>query len=629
MAINKLNDILDREEIQKLQDRFTQVTGVASVLTEVNGVPFTEFSGICPLCAAIRKTPQGSANCRNSNSKYHLYDYNDIEIFRCPATGLWEAGARIYVGEHHVGNWIIGQTRPDKINKKKIIKYASEIGIDKKWALNSLEEIKVMSNEEFRMILDILQLFTNQLSTLAYRKFLLKKEISEKKTLSEQLNYLTFHDPETGLINKDLCLERIRHLITVGKRTGSRDFSLIMISPKDLTHQTEIYGSKGANAIIRYVAEVLKQSVRTEDTVSRFSVDEFLLVLESYDNTEYSPEIVYKRILKSLETRLLLDDSLLKVRIDGGMVKWNVSNFEDVDQLVRKCYAALQESRKQESYHLFSYSDDMYESVMFEYELEKNFEEAIVNEEIIPYYQPIMKIALEGEPRIYGYEVLARWNHPQYGILMPSLFIPLAEKHNILGDLSKYLIRKASGFIREINRYHQDDPLFLSVNISPEEFIRMDFVGCIKNILKEENLPGEWVKLEITENSILKGGDESLEKIKELNSLGISLSIDDFGTGYSNLSLLCRLPLNNLKLDQSLIMMAEENESFIQAVISMANSLKMEIIAEGVEKESQIAILKKMGCFLHQGFFYAHPMDAETVHATQVGTGFSAMINPV
>ncbi|OQY34901.1 MAG: hypothetical protein B6241_03195 [Spirochaetaceae bacterium 4572_59] len=613
MPINTLTNILEKEEIQVLQEKFSKITGVSSLITDVDGSSITGFTGFCTLCSAIRQHPQGKKNCQRINGNYCLNDSNDIQIHRCPSIGLWESGAKIYVGEKHIANWIIGQLKPAEFDFGKILRYTDSLELERSWVLDSLDDIRSMDEDGFKMILEILQLFANQLSSLAYRKYLLKKEVHEKNALSRQLNYLTFYDPETGLLNRALCIERIQHLINMGKRVACGKFSLLMISPDKHSHHTEIFGTVGANKIIKHIADILQQSVRQEDTVCRFSEDEFLLILESADSTELSPENIYQRICESLDTRLVLDNSLVKISVHAGMVQWASGCDENVEELIKKSYAALMESKNNDGSSLFSYTDDMYKTLTFEYELEKNFEMAILNGEIIPYYQPIVRLDSEGTSFLYGYEVLARWNHPQYGILSPGLFIPIAEKHDILDELSQYLIRRASSFIREVNTYHNDDPLFISVNITPDEFIRKDFVFKIEKVLKEENLPGKWIKLEITENSVLKGGEDSLFKIKKLNELGISLSMDDFGTGYSNLALLCRLPLNNLKLDQSLIQMAEENENFIQAIINMANSLDMEIIAEGVETQAQIDILKRMGCHIHQGFFYAHPMDSESV----------------
>ncbi len=616
MSVNRLTDILDRSEIQALQDRFSEITGVASVLTDINGVPITEFSGFCKLCTAIREHPDGKASCREINARYCTVFTEDPEINHCPQLGLWEAGAKIFLGDNHIGNWIVGQLRPDEFDLGKILRYTESLGLDRGWVLDSLEEITTMDRIDFKMILEILELFTNQLSSLAYRKHLLKREMSEKNILSRQLNYLSYYDPLTGLINREITLDRVRHLMATVKRTPGKSFSLLMISPKDLTHQMEVYGNNGVRQIVKYTSDIIKQSVRMMDTVGQYSMDEFLILLESSETEEGHPERIYDRIRDALNTRFLLDGSLLKIQIHGGMVEWNSDSEENADELIRKCYTALQEARKKDTENLFFYSDDLYQSVKFENELEKNFEQALINEEILPYYQPIIRME-KGESYIYGYEVLARWKHPEYGVLSPGLFIPLAEKHNIMGDLSEYLIRHASRFIKDINISHSDSPLFISVNITPEEFVHKNFINKISRILQEEELPGSWIKLEITENSVLKGGEESLDKIKALNALGISLSMDDFGTGYSNLSLLCRLPLNNIKLDQSLISMSEENENFIQAIISLARSLDMEIIAEGVEKESQIEILNRMGCHIHQGFYYGHPMDGETVKSVR------------
>ena len=613
MQIKKLSNILEKKEIQSLQDKFSHITGVSSVITDLDGTPFTEFSRLCSLCHSIRSTEKGREDCLQNNLKYNSDDVNDISLHRCPHTDLLETGVKIRVAGQHVGNWIIGQVRPDNFDSSIVRNYGDTLKLDHFLLTDAIDEIPVMKVTEFHTILEILHLFSNQLSSLAYRKALLKKEISEKNAISRQLNFLNFHDPETGLINRELCEERIRHLIQVGLRTGLNDFSLIMLSIGGLKHHRELYGTEGVKTIIRILAGILKNSVRNEDTVCRFSSDEFLLVLEKHEKSHNPPELVFKRIDDALRSGVFLDGEKIKVQVFGGKVDWNTEDSNGTTHLIRKCYAALQESIKRNSRELYSYTDDMYKTVMFEYELERSFEKAIDSEQIVPYFQPIVRIDDKGDSQIYGYEVLARWDHPRYGILMPGLFIPLAEQHNMLRELTEFIMRQAAGFIKEINEGNDGPDLFVSINITPDEFIRPDLMDMIKELLIEENIPGSWIKLEITENSILKGGEESIAKIKELNRMGIKLSMDDFGTGYSNLSLLCRLPLNNIKLDKSLILLAEENENFIQAIIRMADSLDLEIIAEGVEKQSQIDILKKMGCYLHQGFFYSLPQDARTI----------------
>ena len=619
MQIKKLSEILDRQEIQTLQDKFSGITGVASVITDLDGTAFTDFSQSCSLCKSIRSTGKGRRDCLQYSIGCTSGDSHDTSIHRCPYTDLWETGVKIHVGGKHVANWIIGQVRPGDFLFSKSVLYAASLGLDDTFSASAIDDIPIMEEDEFKMILDILHLFVNQLSSLAYRKSLLKKEISEKKAIYRQLNYLNFHDPETGLINRELCEERISHLINVGLRTGRNSFSLIMLSLSGIKHHKELYGTDGVNIIIKNLAGILQSSIRNEDTVCRYSSDEFLIIIENYESAQNSPEVVYRRVKEKLNSGVVLEGERIKVQIFGGMATWESQDSIDTKHLIRKCYAALQESRKRNSQDLYAYTDDMYQTVMFEYELERSFEKAIEEEQIVPYFQPIIKVDDHNNSRIYGYEVLARWDHPEYGILMPGLFIPLAEQHNMLREMTEYIMRKGARFIKEMNssRRHEE-PLFISINITPDEFIRPDLVDMIKTTLTEEKIPGEWVKLEITENSILKGGEDSIAKSLKLNAMGISLSMDDFGTGYSNLSLLCRLPLNNLKLDKSLILMAEKNENFIQAVIRMADSLNLEIIAEGVEKQSQIDILKKMGCYLHQGFFYSLPLDAQTIKETGI-----------
>ncbi len=613
MQVKKLSNILEKQEIQSLQDKFSQITGVSSVITDLDGTPFTDFSRICSLCHSIRSTEKGREDCLKINLKYNSDDVDDISLHRCPHTDLWETGVKIRVGGQHVGNWIIGQVRQDNFQTSVVRSYGELLGLDPSGIEGAIEEIPVMQETEFNMILEILHLFSNQLSSLAYRKALLKKEISEKNAISRQLNFLNFHDPETGLINRELCEERIRHLIQVGLRTRRNDFSLVMLSVGGIKHHRELYGTEGVKTIVRILAGTLKHSVRNEDTVCRFSSDEFLLVLENHEGSQNPPEVVFSRINDALKSGVFLDGEKIKLQVFGGKVDWKPDDSIGTTHLIRKCYAALQESMKRNSRELYTYTDDMYKTVMFEYELERSFEKAIESEQIVPYFQPIVRIDEEGNSHVYGYEVLARWDHPRYGILMPGLFIPLAEQHNMLRELTEYIMRQGARFIKEVNEGHDGTDLFISINITPDEFVRPDLMDMIKELLQEEDIPGRWIKLEITENSILKGGEDSIAKIRELNRMGIKLSMDDFGTGYSNLSLLCRLPLNNIKLDKSLILLAEENENFIQAIIRMADSLDLEIIAEGVEKQSQIDILKKMGCYLHQGFFYSLPQDARTI----------------
>jgi len=610
MGIRDLTDIVAREHLQELQDKFSVITGVATIITDTNGKALTGATGFCRLCERVRSIDEGQAGCVRSDAAMGKSGREAPNYGPCRNVGLWDAGSSIYVGERHIANWLIGQIRPADFDIGGFLRQTDRLGIERAWALEALDEVPVMEEERFRVVSELLHLFANQLSEMAYKNFQLKREVLEKNQISRQLHYMTFHDPATGLISRDLCMERIGHLIDRGRRAGGVSFSLIMLSPENLAHITEIYGTDGTGRALVYLADILKQSVRYMDTVSRYSGDEFLIVLEE-DDLAVSPERVFRRICEALEEPMDLDGSLMKISIHAGLARWSRDEEAGEDDLIRRCYAALHEARKAENNTLLPYTEDMYRDVAFEFELERDLEMAIKRGEIVPYYQPIVRIE-EGEPRLYGYEVLARWDHPRYGILSPSLFIPMAEKHNILSEMTRSLIVEASRFILSVNS-GRETPVFLSVNVTPEEFIRENFVQAVQEGLKEQGLPGEWIKIEITENTVLKGGEDSIRKVEELNALGITLSIDDFGTGYSNLSLLCRMRLNNLKLDQSLISLAEKNENVIQAVIRMAESLDMEIIAEGVERESQIAVLERMGCVIHQGFYYARPMDGLSV----------------
>jgi diguanylate cyclase (GGDEF)-like protein len=375
------------------------------------------------------------------------------------------------------------------------------------------------------------------------------------------------------------------------------------------------------------VANRLEKCLRATDTVARlgesFTVarlggDEFTVLLDHIKEPSDAKRTA-DRLMKAVALPFILGGREVFPSVSIGIALSN-SAYEQAEDILRDADTAMYRAKSLGKARYEVFDADMRASVMARLQLETDLRHALERGEFRNFYQPIVALASE---EIVGFEALLRWQHPTRGLLAPQEFIPVAEETGLIRELGWWNLREAC---RQISEWRKDpvahSHLTVSVNLSAKQFLQPNLVEDIRKLLRELALPPEALKLEITESTVMADPSGAVEMLQQIKSLGIRLAIDDFGTGYSSLSYLHRFPLDTLKIDRSFISgMGDEGEGMeiARTILPMANNLRLDVVAEGVETIQQVAMLKKLHCKYAQGFYFSRPLSAEGTAALLAG----------
>jgi diguanylate cyclase (GGDEF)-like protein/PAS domain S-box-containing protein len=455
-------------------------------------------------------------------------------------------------------------------------------------------------------------------------------DVTELKRIQEQLQHDALHDGLTGLANRNLLMDRLHQAIKRHQRQESKLFALLFL---DLDRFKVINDSLGhflGDRLLIAVARRLGQCQRAEDTVARLGGDEFVILLEDLADVEGAIKVA-QRILEALKPPIRLDTHEVFVSASIGIATGSFQTHtspEQVVELLRNADTAMYraKARGQGNYEVFDPS--MHAHILQRLRLENDLRRAIASlespvgdrAEFIVYYQPIVSLS---NRQVHGFEALLRWQHPERGLISPAEFIPIAEEAGIIVSLDRWVLRTACQQLRLWEeQFPALLPLTMSVNLSGNHFAQSGLIEFIDEILQETNLNGEALKLEITESVLIENTQAAAAILKQLKSRNIQVHLDDFGTGYSSLSYLHCFPFNALKIDRSFVkqlgvklLESEENSEIIKAIINLGLTLRMSVIAEGVETKEQLIQLRSLSCPYGQGYLFSEPIASEAVTA--------------
>ncbi|MDH4187048.1 MAG: EAL domain-containing protein, partial [Nitrospira sp.] len=447
------------------------------------------------------------------------------------------------------------------------------------------------------------------------------QDITERKRSEVEIHRLAFFDNLTGLANRMLFKDRLRTSLAHAKRTQS----MIAVMFLDLDRFKVINDTLGHNVgdlLLKNIATRLSESVRISDSVgrpnesinapslARLGGDEFTIVLTELEGAEGAATVA-ERIIGALAKPVCIDGREVFVTTSIGISLYP-HDGETEDTLIKNADTAMYHAKESGRNGYQFYSASMNASDVERLALENDLRKACDNGELRLYYQPRIRLS---DRRVTGIEALLRWQHPSRGLLMPSDFLPVAIESGLIRAIDQWVVKTAC----EQNRAWQKlgiGSLRVSVNISHSLFHYHGFIEFVRHALAEAGLDADCLELELTETTAMTHVDSSIAVLSELTAIGVHLSIDDFGTGYSSLSYLQRLSLNMVKIDQSFVKEIETNEgcAFItKAIISMAHSLNLFVLAEGVETEDQLAMMEFQGCDEVQGFYFSPPLPADAL----------------
>lgn len=438
------------------------------------------------------------------------------------------------------------------------------------------------------------------------------RDISQLKAAHAQIQHLAYHDPLTNLPNRTLLMNRLVQQISLHKRHNLRAALLFM----DLDHFKHINDSLGhpvGDAVLRTVTTRLQTNIRKEDTVARLGGDEFVILLTGLggkraDIIRYVRDVAEK-LRKMLAEPMVCDGNRLQVTPSIG-IALIPDHGETPADLLKRADIALYRAKDAGRNAIQLFQNTMQEAASARLQLESELRLALLHDEFELFLQPQVD-ARSGA--IIGAEALLRWQHPTHGLRTPAHFIDVLEDSGLIVEVGGWVIKQICQMAAELlaSRLVNADTFSLSINISPHQFRENDFVECILAALKEAELPQGMISLEITEGVVIENLDDTIVKMHRLRKHGVSFAMDDFGTGYSSLTYLKRLPVDLLKIDQSFVhdaLNGGNDAEIIRAIVSMAKSLGLEVIAEGVEQQGQLDLLQKQDCHLYQGYLFSKPL---------------------
>ena len=433
------------------------------------------------------------------------------------------------------------------------------------------------------------------------------KDITEQMQTRERLHHLSQHDLLTGLPNRMLFNDRLEQAIPRARRSGGI-LAVLLVDMDRFKNINETLGFDCGDHMLQAVGGRLLSSTRDGDTVARLGDDEFAIIIEDIQQPEDIPKIIEK-IISSLSQAYYIDDHELFVTSSIGVSIYPTDGLQP-ELLVQNADVAIHHAKESGSNNYRFYESKMNEQSLYRLNLESSLRKALEREEFFLVYQPQIDLQTH---QIIGFEALLRWAHPELGIVSPVEFIPLLEETGMIEQVGRWVLRKACQTCMLWHKQGFDD-VSMAVNLSPIQFENEYIASIVKTILEETGLPSNYLELELTESTIMRNAEEAAKTLSRLSSMGVAIAIDDFGTGYSSLSYLQKFPINTLKIDRSFvsdIVTDDGDMNIVTAIISMAHSLGLTVVAEGVEDAEQLILLQQKQCEYVQGFFFSKPLSCK------------------
>ncbi len=444
-------------------------------------------------------------------------------------------------------------------------------------------------------------------------------DLTERKAAEQEIHQLAFFDPLTGLPNRRLMIDRLEVALKDSYRNGQ--FGALLFLDLDRFKQVnDTLGHHAGDQLLQEVAQRLEGVLRDTDTVARLGSDEFAVLLHDLGTEEEEVAVIAERVANKLlavmQAPMRLGEERpgeerLSVSVSIGLTLYR-DHETTLDDILQQADMALFQAKAAGRNALAFFDPAMQVRLQVRARLEADLRQALPNDELRLHYQP----QVDERGAVVGVEALLRWQHPLRGLVSPGEFIPLAEENRLIVPIGHWVLETAC---RQLAAWVSDPAraaLSVSVNVSPRQFRESDFVRRVLEILEETGAPASLLKLEVTESLLLEARDEARSRMLELRERGVRFALDDFGTGYSSLAYLKRLPLDQLKIDQSFVrdlLEDEASEAIVASTIALAQSLQLEVVAEGVETVAQRDWLLAHGCRILQGYLFGRPLPLEAL----------------
>ncbi len=446
-------------------------------------------------------------------------------------------------------------------------------------------------------------------------------DISDRKRVELQLQYDALHDPLTGLPNRVLLMDRLEQAVRRSERETETPFGLLFLDLDRFKGVNDTLGHAAGDEVLRRTAELLLSCVRDVDTVGRLGGDEFVVLLDRMDGVDDAMEVA-ERILERLDRPWEIRGREFFTTASIG-ITWLTDRRSNPDMLLREADLAMYRAKSRGGARYEFFQPAMHPAAASGLEVESDLRHALDRQQFVLHYQPILAF---DSGRTTGFEALARWSHPQRGLLHPDSFIPLAEETGLIVPFGFWALREAA---RQLREWSDTIPAaagaVMAVNLSPRQFVEPRLVERISAILEEEGIEPERIRLELTEGALMHDTDHAERTLRALRELGFRLCLDDFGTGYSSLAQLRRFPLDILKVDRSFVARLDRSRrdlELVDTITRLARKLGIDAVVEGVETEAQLERLGALRPREVQGFLFSHPVEPTAA------AGFLGAIRP-
>ena len=436
------------------------------------------------------------------------------------------------------------------------------------------------------------------------------RDVTERKIAEDTINFQAYHDLLTKLPNRALLNDRLSLAINQAKRENEK-LAVMFLDLDRFKNINDSLGHMIGDELLQQVSVRLKECIRSADTLARFGGDEFTLMLPKLHNGQEDASKLAEKITNTLKQPFNVDGHELYVSASIGIALYP-QDGTNIDSLIKHADVAMYHVKGQGKNGYQFYSNEMNVPYIERLSMDTGIHKALDNDEFNLVYQPQVNLRT-GE--IVGVEALLRWEHPEHGPISPSEFIPFAEESGLIVDIGNWVLKTAC---EELSKWRTAGlpEIRMSVNISARQLMEDNIVQNIIDILKDYNVPGQCLELEITEHAIMNDMDSMIRKLKELSAHDITIAIDDFGTGYSSLSYLHKLPIQTLKIDRTFLKESRINKgdnTIINTIVAMAKGLNLNVIAEGVESQAQLEYLREIDCSEAQGFLFGKPLPSNVI----------------
>ena len=428
-------------------------------------------------------------------------------------------------------------------------------------------------------------------------------DISFIKSNGCELGYLAHHDPLTGLPNRFFLNTYLEKAIDRVMRNGT-GLSLLFIDLDHFKPINDSFGHHVGDKLLQKVGKRIISNLRDSDVVVRWGGDEYIAILESEEKIE-DTSLVANKLICALEKPFIIDGHEIYISSSIGISRTEGFVKHGVENMIQNADAAMYKAKKNGGNQYHFHNNEMIKLLKHQANLKAELRKALSNNEFKLYYQPKFNTKNEVSNEV---EALIRWYHPEIGNVPPSEFIPLAEETGLITSIGKWVIETACQQAR--TWLNEGTPMQIAVNVSAKQLSNMSLCGDIKEVLEQTNLPPHLLEIELTESLLINNVSSNIKVLNELSEMGISIAIDDFGTGFSSLSYLTSFPVNKLKIDRTFVQKISSDNAdrrLIKAIVSLAHSLSLSVVAEGIETIKQLNYLKFIGCDTVQGFLLAKP----------------------